>query len=140
MGTVEVVVEATRSRRGRHVARAVALVVGPAGARPVRPGAGSRRVRGTYSRGAAYAVEVSLNPGEALVLARLVRGPGGRVKGEFLVYNHEGRLVLEAVYRRLKVRRRRGDPGYAWAVEEAVKALGIERYVKRFNWSTGSPA
>ena len=140
MGSVEVVVEATRSRRGGHIARAVAVVVGPKGTRLVRPGEGSRRVRGTYSRGSAYAVRVELEPGEALVVARLVRGSRGRVKGEFLVYNHEGRLVLEAVYRKLKVRRRRGDPGYAWAVEEAVKALGLERYVKRFNWATGSQA
>lgn len=139
MGSVEVVVEATKSRRGGHAARSLAVVVGPGGHRLVRPGEGSRSVRGTYSRGSAHATTVKLERGEVLVLFRLVRNPGGRVKGEILVYDHTGAVVLEAVYRSLKVRRRRGDPGYAWAVEEAVKAVGLERYVKRYNWSTGSP-
>lgn len=139
MGSVEVIVEATRSRRGGHLARSAAVIVGPGGVRLVKPGSEARRVRGTYSKGSAYSVKVDLDPGEVLVHARLVRDPRGVVRGVFTVYNHEGRVVLEAVYRRLKIRRRRGDPGYAWAVEEAVKALGLERYVKRFNWSTGSP-
>ncbi len=141
MAKVEVVVETTRSRRGgRHISVARAVIVGGAAPRVLGPGDASRPMRGTYSRGAAGLVSVDLSPGELLVHVTLRRGPSGRVTGEAVVYEHDGRQVLRAVIRKLKVRRSSGDPSYGWAVEEALKALGIDRYIKKYNWSTGARA
>ena len=139
MGRVTVVLEATRSRRGGHAARSAAVLVGGRGmVRVVRPQPGSsREARGTYSLGRAVEAEVEVPEGWLLVHVRLVRAPSGRVTGRVTVYDSAGRPVLEAKYSRLKVRRSRGDASYGWAVEEAFKALGIDRHVRKYNWSTG---
>jgi hypothetical protein len=138
IGVLELPIERSVSRTGRHAARRVAVIIRSNGAIEV-VGEPSRRGSGcTYSKGVCGVAEVRLDPGDVAVEVRLVRSHSGRVSGEFVVYDHTGSPVLVAVYRRLKVRRSRGDPSYAWAVEAAVKALKMERYVRRFNWRTGA--
>ncbi len=141
MGRVRVVIEATRSRRGGHLARSAAvLVAGPGRVEVVRPRAQAGGARGTYSKGRAVEAYVEVPEGWVLVYVRLVRPPSGRVVGRITVYNDSGTPVLEAKYERRKVRRSRGDASYGWAVEEAFRALGIDAHVRRYNWSTGPSA
>jgi len=136
MGRIPVRLEASKSRSGLHAARMIALLVSRDEARIIDTRVGGGKP--TYSRGWAGTVEVDVPPGHYLVHGRLVLTPGGRVKGRFWVYDWEGRLVLEAVLRRRKVRRVRGDPSLSWVVEKAVEKLGLARYVRRYNWSTGA--
>ncbi len=135
---VKLAVERTASRRGGHVARRIVVVLRSSGRAEVYSEPAKVAGRGTYARGVYGFVEVDLTPGDVAVSAWLVRGPSGRVSGVFRVVDHNGREVLRAVYRKLKIRRSHGDVSYAWAVEEAVRRLGIERYVRRFNWRTGA--
>ncbi|MEB2836158.1 MAG: hypothetical protein GSR80_000176 [Desulfurococcales archaeon] len=127
--------ERSVSRTGKHAATRIVVVVRASGrvevySRPTRQSVAAK----TYSRGYAGAVDVDLGPGDVLVVVRLVRGPSGRVSGAFSVVDSEGREVLRAVYRRLKVRLSRGDPSYSWAVERAAAALGLDKYIRRYNW------
>jgi len=131
-------VERTSSRTGKHLARSVVVVVGSGGrvkrviSEPTSPS------RGTYSRGSSGTAVVELEPGDLAVWVRLVRNLRGIVSGRMVVYDSSGSPLLEAVYRKLKVRRSRGDPSYSWVVEAAVKALKLDRYVRGYNWGTGS--
>jgi len=131
---LELPVERTVSRSGLHAATALVVIVRGGGGYEVITRPHKAGDRGTYARGYAGKVTVSLGPGDFAVHVRLVKTPSGRILGSFTVYNHEGREVLRAVYRRLKIRRSRGDPSYSWVVEEAVKRLGLDRYVRRYNW------
>lgn len=138
MGKLKLVIESTRSRRGGHIARKAALIIRSDGSiATVTPSSG-RPVRGTYARGFAREVEVELVEGDILVWAYLVRNSRGHVKGEFIVYDHKGAPVLRVVYRRMKLRRSWGDPSYSWAIERAIEAFKLDRFVKRINMSTGA--
>jgi len=128
--------ENTRSRSGLHAARRIAVRVSSGGVEVVDPPVAGGR--GTYASGRAGWADVSLAPGEYLVYLALVRDPRGRVSGRITVYDHQGVPVLEAVLRRRKVRRSRGDPGLSWVVEAALNSIGLSRYVRRYNWRTGS--
>ena len=128
-------VEATKSRTGLHAARSVVVIVGRGEARIIdKPTA---RSRGTYSRGLAGEVDVEANPGDHVVWVWLARNPRGRVTGRVRVYSWKGDLLLEAVIRKRKVRRSRGDPSLGWVVETALSALGLSSYIRRYNWATG---
>lgn len=130
-------VELTRSRSGRHAARQIVVVVEGRGRSRVlgRPETLDRGAS-TYARG--QAGYVTVEPVEGYVVHfRLVRGPGGRVSGEIRVYSPDGRELLSMVLRRRKLRRRCGDPGLAWVVEEALRAIGLDSHVRRINVRTG---
>jgi len=136
MGKVPVRLEASKSRSGLHATRMVAVVVGRESVRVLEERVSGERP--TYSRGWAGTLEVEVPEGYYLVHARLTLTPQGRVKGRFWVYDDKGNLVLEAVLRKRKVRRVRGDPELGWTVEKAVEKLGLSKYVRGFNWSTGA--
>lgn len=134
MAELSLPVEATRSRSGLHAARSIVVVFAGSGARliekPEEPG------RGTYARGPAGTVRVDASGG-VVVHAWLTLNPRRRVKGYFTVYAGGGE-VLRAKLSRRKVRLVRGDPGYAWSVEEAVMLLKLSGHVRRYNWGKGS--
>ena len=135
MARLQFRVEATKSRTGIHAERRLVLVFKPNGV-VQRIMTGTERDKGTYSKGSAWKVEVSLDPGDVAVYVRLVRGPRGVVTGWFEVYNSQGEQVFRAVLRRRKVRASRGDPSYAGYVEKTLEVLGMDDYVRRVNWST----
>ncbi|MCE4628108.1 MAG: hypothetical protein F7C34_03045 [Desulfurococcales archaeon] len=137
MPEVRLPVELTRSRTGRHAARQIVVIVEGRGRSRVlgRPETLDRGVA-TYTRGQAGYVLLKGFEGYA-VHFRLVRGPGGRISGEIRVYSPDGREFLSMVLRRRKLRRRCGDPGLAWVVEEALRAIGLDSHVRRMNVETG---
>jgi hypothetical protein len=125
-------VELTKSRTGLHARRSVVVILGHGRqeviSKPVKPG------KGTYSRGEAGTVTVTLNKGEVAVLASLTMGLRRRVKGLFMVYDDSGALRLKVKYERLKLRYSEGDPELSWTVDRAVEALGLTPYVRRRNY------
>jgi len=127
-------VERTVSRRGGHAATGLVIVIRRNGevetlTSPQRAG-GAR----TYTRGYSGVVDLDLSRGDVAVHVWLVKNPRGHVRGVIRVINDEGVEVLRAVYRRLKVRFSRGDPSYSWAVEEAMRILRLEKYVRKYTW------
>jgi len=132
---VELEFEATRSRSGLHAARRLAVVVGRGGVRVVEDGPMPGRGRYVVGRASRGVVEAAGD--EVIVYFDLRRGPRGQVKGRITVYSPSGAPLLEAVLRRRKVRRSRGNPRYAWAVEAAASVVGLSGYIRRYNWGTG---
>lgn len=133
---VNAIVERTKSRSGKHASYAGVFVVYPDG-RVEEPKVVSRKpVRGTYARG--QAASVILRPpkeGAVLVLVHMNRNLRGRVRGVMRVVDPEAREVLRVVYRKLKIRRSRGDSRFEWAVRAVADHLKLP--VKRYNMSTG---
>ncbi|MEB3860541.1 MAG: hypothetical protein LRS43_04955 [Desulfurococcales archaeon] len=138
MGRVRLVEESTKSRRGLHVERKIALVIDTSGS-VKRPPTVVGEAPKTYSLGEARYLEADLGEGEYAVQVRLVRGLGGHVKGHIIVIDGSGRQVFKAVYRKGKLRRSFGDLRYARIVETAVYSIGLHKYVRRTNWKTGNP-
>uniref|UniRef100_A0A7J3ZIM1 Uncharacterized protein n=1 Tax=Fervidicoccus fontis TaxID=683846 RepID=A0A7J3ZIM1_9CREN len=134
-------IERTSSETKKHSHYANLFIVHKDGrveqASPVR----ERRVRGLYKKGDAkeVLVEVPAVPGTETVAVQVffTRNLRKRVSGEILVYDGEGRLVLKCVYRKLKVRRSKGDRKYSWAVQKVLDFLRVP--VKRYNLNTGTP-
>ena len=118
-------VERSKSRSGKHAARALALLVSETGevveARP----RSYRKVKPLYSRGGAYEASFEVPPGWYLVYVWLVKNLRGHVKGYIEVYSRDAELLYRAVYRRLKLRRSRGDPRYAWIVRRVADYLRL---------------
>ena len=136
MARIRLVEESSRSKRGVHVERKVALVVSrEGGVRKFSRVAGAAPT--TYKVGEARYVEEDLKEGEYAVQVRLVRGLKGRVNGHITVYDSKGAPVFKAVYRKGKLRRSFGDLRYAKIVETVVYTIGLDKYVKRTNWRTG---
>jgi hypothetical protein len=131
---LELPVERTVSRRGLHAATTLIVVIRREGSVEVISKPDKTEGRGTYARGYAGKASVKLGPGDVAVHLRLVKTSSGRILGRVTVYSHEGREILRAVYRHLKVRRSWGDPAYSWAVEAAFKHLGLDKYVRKYNW------
>lgn len=117
--------EKSRSRRGSHAARSLVFLVSEDGqvveARPRE----YRRVKPLYSRGEAYEAWFDVPQGWYLVYVWLVRNQRGHVKGYIEVYSRDAELLYRAVYRRLKLRRSRGDPRYAWIVRRVAEYLKL---------------
>jgi len=117
--------ERSRSRTGKHAARSLVLLVSESGevveARPRL----YRRVKPLYSKGEAFEASFEVPPGWYLVYVWLVRNLRGHVKGYIEVYSRDAELLYRAVYRRLKLRRSRGDPRYAWIVRRVVEHLRL---------------
>ncbi|MEB3846742.1 MAG: hypothetical protein GSR74_02050 [Desulfurococcales archaeon] len=133
---LELPVEATKSITGLHASRSLVIILNDNQYSIIEKP--SKTGPGTYKRGVAGTTSVTLPPGSLAVHVNVVLNPRGHVKGRFRVYSYDGRLLLEAVMRRRKIRRVRGDASYAWAVERAVQVLGLERHVRRYNWGTGA--
>ncbi len=135
----EYLVEATKSRSGKHAARRILIVhERDGGVRIVSNPSVGESARGTYARGAAG--RVVLHPGSYryAVWAQLIMGPRLRVVGRFDVIDSKGNIVLRAVLRKRKLRRSCGDEKLWWLVEDAVQRLGLAGYVRRSNMLTGT--
>ena len=135
MSRIGLLIESTRSRRGKHLARSVAVILKSDGRLvTVKP---QERSRGTYSKGEAAYAQIDLEKGDVVVWIKLVRNFMGRVKGVIVVYDDKGREVLRLVYKRFKIRRSRGDPSYWVYVERVLKALKLYDRVRKVNLNTG---
>jgi hypothetical protein len=95
------------------------------------------RINPTYKKGEAF--ELYIRPPEKensfITEIRLVQNPRKRVQGWIKVYDNQGNIKLIVVYRKLKIRRSRGDPSLEWVVKKLVDYLKIP--VKRYNFNTG---
>ena len=136
MARLKLFIEATKSRRGRHVSRALAVHVKSNGEMKLVQDI-EEESKGTYSKGKAGYAYIDLKEGELVVWMKFIRNFMNRVKGEIAVYDHKGEEVLRLVYRKLKIRRSRGDPKYWNIVENVLKMLGLERRIRRINLNTG---
>ncbi|ABM81042.1 hypothetical protein [Hyperthermus butylicus] len=128
---INVKIEMSKSRTGRHAARSLALLVSEEGdiveAKP-------RRIAETkplYSRGRAYIASIDVPEGWYLVYVYLVKNLRGHVKGYIEVYSRDAELLYRAVYRKLKLRFSKGDPHYAWIVRRVAEYLKLP--VKNYN-------
>ena len=134
---VDVRVEKSKSKSGRHSVYYNAFIVSRDCTIRQPKLIKQQKVKPTYRRG--EAIEAKAKPPdnieEVLVKVRFVKNLWGRVRGEIEVYNNDGELVLKTVYRKLKIRRSKGDPEYGWAIECLMDKLKLP--VKRYNFETG---
>ncbi len=139
MGELEFTVEASKSRSGLHAERKLAFIVDKHG--KIKrlderlPGQATGKV---YRQGYSRKIKVALEPGYYGIQIRLVKNSRGHVKGSIIVYDHNGKELLTAVLRRRKVRLSRGNPEYSWIVERIIEHLGLEGFIRRYNWNTGA--
>ncbi len=136
MAKLKLFIEATKSRRGRHISRALAVHVRNNGEMKLVQNI-DEEGKGTYSKGKAGYTYIDLKEGEFVVWMKFIRNFMNRVKGEIVVYNHKGEEVLKLVYRKLKIRRSKGDPKYWSIVENVLKMLGLDKRIRRINLNTG---
>ena len=132
----KLLVEMTKSKSGLHAKRCIAVVFTGGSAKTVwKPEKTDDSVK-TYKVGVAGWVSLRERY-DAVVHICLVRGPCGRIRGRLVVYDSMGRPVLEAVLRRRKLRRSRGNPAYSKYIEEAIKIVGLDKHVRKINMGTG---
>lgn len=101
---VKVISENSKSKSGKHH-RIISYVVVDSECRPIKYMVKSRREdKPTYVVGKKFIDEIEV-PDEALVIQLdFRRGIRGRVNGDMLIYDAEGKLIGRAVYRKMKVR------------------------------------
>ena len=118
--------EKSKSRTGKHAIRTLAFYVTSDGrVLPARPRS-LQPVKPIYRVGEAYDAWFEPPPDDGyLVYVYLIRNLRGHVKGHIEVYSRDAELLYRAVYRKLKLRRSRGDPSYAWVVRRVAEHLGL---------------
>jgi len=131
MTTIILREEKSKSRRGKHAVRCIALIVDSKGTVKIPKPNRREPAKPTYSRGSAETLYVNLSEGEYGVQVCLVKNLKGRVKGWIEVYDSDGRLVYRAVYRKLKLRYSKGDATYAWIAKRVTEHLKLP--IKRLN-------
>ncbi len=101
---VKVISENSKSKSGKHH-RIISYVVVDSGCRPIKYVIKSRNEdKPTYVVGKKFIDEIEV-PDEALIVQLdFRRGIRGRVNGDILIYDAEGKLIGRAVYRKMKVR------------------------------------
>ena len=136
MQELELPVEATKSASGLHAARSLIVIISRDGQARIidKPDSSSK---GTYKRGNAGTAKIRLKSDELAVHVKLILNPRGHVRGRVTVYSPSGEPLLTAVVRRRKIRRVSGDSSYAWAVENALKIIKLDKFIRRLNWRTG---
>lgn len=127
--------ERTVSRSGLHARLSTFLVVTRDCARATPRLLEKVPARPTYARGEAYEVVVEVPPGAFLVALDMRRNPRRRVRGDIVVYDHAGAVLLRAVYRKLKVRvvECRVDRALAHSIVKCV-ADSLKLPVKRYGF------
>ncbi|MEB3755496.1 MAG: hypothetical protein GSR79_01350 [Desulfurococcales archaeon] len=129
---MDVVVELTKSRTGKHAARRMAFIVNEHGGITELASGDICEECKTYAKGEAKRVKVKeLSRDEYLVIVRLVRNTRGHVLGEITIYDWRQEPVFRAVYRKLKLRKNFGASRYAWIPR--IIADKLKLYVKRYN-------
>ncbi|ALL01165.1 hypothetical protein Pyrde_1117 [Pyrodictium delaneyi] len=124
-------IEMSKSRSGKHAVRSLALLVSEKGDIVEPRPRMTQREKPLYSRGSAYIASISVPKGWYLVYVYLVKNLRGHVKGYIEVYSPDAQLLYRAVYRKLKLRYSAGDPRYAWIVQKVVDYLKLP--VKNMN-------
>jgi len=128
---VNVRIEMSKSRSGKHAIRDLVLLVSEKGDIIEPKPRHLLEVKPTYSRGTAYIASIDVPKGWYLVYIHLVKNLRGHVKGYIEVYSSEAEMLYRAVYRKLKLRFSKGNPYYAWIVRRVVEYLKLP--VKRYN-------
>lgn len=124
------VVEESRSRSRKHLAKKIVVVLKKNGRlldvmKHSELVAGEKEGKPLYARGWAKNIDVILEHGDYVIQIVFIRNFLGKVKGVIEVYNHKGELVYKAVYRDSELRRSRGNPLYAWIVRFIAEKLRI---------------
>ncbi|AFZ70333.1 hypothetical protein Calag_0575 [Caldisphaera lagunensis DSM 15908] len=135
MGKIKLEVESTKSKTGLHAMRRMVVIIRKDKEEiikdPIEEG------KGTYKEGKSGYVNLNLNPNEYAVHVILVRNPKNKVKGRFIVYDHEGKALLEVKYEKLKIRRSWGDKNLSWIIDRVIELIGLSNYVRHKNYATG---
>ncbi|BES81406.1 hypothetical protein [Pyrodictium abyssi] len=124
-------IEMSKSRSGKHAVRSLALLVSENGEIVEPRPRITQKEKPLYSRGSAYTASIAVPQGWYLVYVYLVKNLRGHVKGFIEVYSPDAQLLYRAVYRKLKLRYSYGDPRYAWIVQKVVDYLKLP--VKNMN-------
>jgi hypothetical protein len=128
---INVRIEMSKSRTGKHAVRSLALLVSERGeVREAKPRQ-VVEVKPLYRKGRAYIASIDVPEGWYLVYVYLVKNFRGHVKGYIEVYSRDAELLYRAAYRRLKLRFSKGNPAYAWIVRLVADYLKLP--VKRYN-------
>ncbi len=61
-------------------------------------------IKPTYARGYAKEVNIDVDEGSLILQLDFRVNPKGIIKGDILIYDHQGNMLGRAVYRKLKVR------------------------------------
>jgi len=125
--------EQSKSRKGLHMTRCIALVVDREG-KIIKPRIRLREeLKPTYARGKAYRLHIEVPDDAYAVQACFTKNWRGIVKGYIEVYDPAGALLFRAVYRKLKLRYSKGNPEYAWVARLVAEHLKLP--IKRVNLS-----
>ena len=128
---INVKIEMSKSRTGKHAVRSLALLVSDKGdvveAKPKRV----TETKPSYSRRRGYIASIEVPEGWYLAYVYLVKNLRGHVKGYIEVYSRDAELLYRAVYRKLKLRFSKGNPRYAWIVRRVAEYLKLP--VKNYN-------
>ncbi len=139
---MRLIIEASKSRTGKHASRKLAVVYYKNRKEVVTKLTSTttkqEHIRTVYARGQSVIIELDNPDIEYIVYVELIRNIRGHVKGHLQVYDRNGRLLYEAVLRKRKIRRVSGGKQYSWLVEDAIKSIGLEGYVRRYNHNTGA--
>lgn len=136
MAKIPVRLEKSESKTGKHQELKIAYIVTPGETpKPVRVGPRASKARPLYSKGTAYLETVDVSKGQLLVSVRLNRNLRGMLTGAVTVYDHNGAEVLRTVIRKRKLRYSQGDRRFAWAVESVLRALGVDKYLRKSSLS-----
>ena len=132
-GEIILYIEKSRSRRGLHMKRRIALIYDTK-RDDIKEAEGVRRsIKPTYIIGEAYEVRAKIDPELYAVQIDLVMNPRKKVKGYIYLYNYRGDLLIKAKYSKLKLRLSAGDPKYGSVLEKIVNYLKIP--YKNVNWT-----
>ncbi|BBD72714.1 hypothetical protein HS1genome_1103 [Sulfodiicoccus acidiphilus] len=124
---MELLLENSKSKSGKHAARALALEVRQDSL--VEVNAQGKKAKPTYSVGEAMTIDVSKVRG-TVVYMRFVRNLKKKVEGEVVVIR-ENNVLLKMKYRKLKLKRVEGDSSYVELVKRAMEQLKVP--VKKVN-------
>lgn len=130
MKTIDLYEERSRSRRGLHQRRRIALKIC---GEKIEYISGERvRTRPLYSVGEAYLVKTRVDEGCYAAQIDLVMNPRKRVRGYIVLYDSRGEPVLKMKYRKLKFKLVEGSPGYRDVFMRVIGYLKIP--YKNINW------
>lgn len=118
-------VDNSKSKTGKHAVRTLIYEIRDSKIIEVKDS--GKEVKPTYSVGSAKLLDVTKG---SFVYIRLVKNIHNKVFGKILVIK-DNNIVLELNYRKLKIKRVRGDPIYYDKVKEILDLLKIP--VKKVN-------
>ncbi len=129
--------EKSSSCTGKHAIYENAFIVTKNQVKEVEPYR-KEKINPMYKKGEAYELYIKLQGQPEVYIAHVwfVRNLRKQVRGWIKVYDNEGTMRLKAVYRKLKIRRSKGDKNLEWVIKKIMDHLKLP--VKRYNFNTGS--